>query len=76
VRAGGRALLMGDVGGGPRRRRVVWQGGGGGPMRRLELVGDGHHRQQAVGPRDATAVGGRQWRCECGSSVWRRRECG
>jgi hypothetical protein len=67
-RAGDRALLKGVDGGGPRRRRVVRQGGGGGPTRRLELTGDGRHRQQAV------VVGGRWWSL-CGSSVWRRREC-
>jgi hypothetical protein len=38
-------------------------------MRRLELTGDGHHRQQMVGSRDAAAVRGGRWRHECGSSV-------
>jgi hypothetical protein len=45
-------------------------------MRRLELVGDGRRRQQTAGLRDAAAVGGGRLQRECGSSVWRRRECG
>jgi hypothetical protein len=76
VQAGGRALLKGANGGGPRQQRVVWQGGGGGPMWRLEVTGDCHRWQQTVGLRDAAAVGSGLWRRECGSSVWRRRECG
>jgi hypothetical protein len=43
-------------------------------MRRLELTGDGHRRQQTTGPRDAAAVGGGRWRrvglvCGGGASV-------
>jgi hypothetical protein len=50
--------------------RASLKGTGGGKRRWLELMGDGHRRQQAAGLSDAEAVGGGRQRHECGSGVW------